>query len=141
LTNVDEYFSALTSYRTGDPVPIVHQFSEAAHAAVANGTALVRDLADARAIWGARIRARRDAAVWDALDLLIRQPAVTVAVVQKAIGVSQPTAQTAIDRLVAASILRRHNEFRRNRVWVCDDVLTALDAFSQRSGRRYLGRV
>jgi Fic family protein len=137
LTDTSSYFAALTSYRTGYPGSIVSEFSRASHAAVANGSVLVADLLQARQSWVGRIRARRDAAVWQVLDLIIRQPAVTVAVVREALGVSQPTAQSAIDELIRAAILRKDNDFRRNRVWVAPEVLEALDAFAQRAGRRY----
>lgn len=139
LTNIDSYFAALTSYRSGDATPIVVQFSRAAHRAVAHGTVLVDELAAVRRAWEERIVARRHAAVWKVLDLLIRQPAVTVAVVQRDAKVSQPTAQAAIDTLVDARVLKPHNDFRRNRVWVCQDVLAALDGFAQRAGRRVAG--
>jgi Fic family protein len=138
LTDTDAYFEALTAYRSGDLVPIVERFAHAAHRAVSNGNMLIAELVGVRARWENRILARRHAAVWRALDLLIRQPAVTVAVVQEDLGVSQPTAQGAIDELVRAEILIRQNEFRRNRVWICPDVLGALDAFAHRAGRRPL---
>lgn len=139
LTDTDSYFGALSVYRIGDAAPIVSQFSRAAHSAVANGNHLVMDLVTARKAWEGKITARRDAAVWKILDLVVRQPAVTVAVIQEGAKVSQPTAQTAINELVRAEVLKPHNEFRRNRVWVCSDVLAALDAFAQRAGRRYVG--
>jgi Fic family protein len=136
LTETGSYFAALSAYRAGDPTAIVSEFARAAHIAVANGSQLVDDLVAARAAWTGRIRARPDAAVWRALDLITRQPAVTVAVVQQAAKVSQPAAQSAINQLVDVGVLTQHNEFRRNRVWVAPDVLQALDAFAQRAGRR-----
>lgn len=67
---------------------------------------------------------------------MLGQPAVTVNHLSERLRVSKPAAQTAINQLVAADVLVPVNNFRRNRVWVAEDVTAALDAFAQRSGRR-----
>ncbi|HET7327970.1 MAG TPA: Fic family protein [Nocardioidaceae bacterium] len=136
LVDTASYFDALTAYRAGDASPIVERFSQAAFAAVSNGRRLDRDLADLYAEWEHVIRARRDAAVWRVLPHLVSQPAVTVRFVQEAAGVSQPAAQNAIDQLVEASVVRPASANRRNRVWVADGVIDALDDFAARVGRR-----
>ena len=68
--------------------------------------------------------------------MLIRQPAVTVRWVQDHARVSQPAAQRAIDQLLAAGVLTPASANRRNRVWIAEDVITALDDFAARLGRR-----
>lgn len=136
LTDTRSYFAALDDYRAGDLASIVVRFSEAAHAAVTNGNALVGDLVRLQTQWRSGITARSDAAVWRVLGHLLRQPAVTVKTVREAVGVSQPAAQGAIDQLVAAGVLVPANDNRRDRIWVCPDVLGALDAFAERARRR-----
>ena len=136
LVDTESYFNALTSYRDGDATPIVERFSKAAFAAVSNGRALDRELAGIFAGWEHAIGARRDAAVWRVLPLLISQPAVTVRFIQDSTGVSQPAAQNAIDQLLAAGVLNPVGAKRRNRVWVANDVIAALDDFAARVGRR-----
>lgn len=140
LVDVDAYFAALTAYREGDAVPIVAGFTAAAFAAVDNGRQLDRELADVYAEWETMIAARRDSAVWRVLPHLVAQPAVNVAFVRDAVGVSDTAASTAIERLVEAGVLRPASENRRNRVWVADRVLEALDAFAARAGRRQAPR-
>jgi len=49
LSNTDAYFAALTSYRDGEPEPIVTMMSYAWFAAVNNGRQLVADLHGVRA--------------------------------------------------------------------------------------------
>jgi len=124
------------AYREGDAAPIVSRFTQAAFAAVDNGRRLNQDIVDLVAEWAARLSARRDAAVWRLLPALVSQPAVTVRFVEQAVGVSNPTAQRAIDQLLDAEILNPASANRRNRVWLAEDVLTALDAFAARVGRR-----
>ncbi len=136
LTDTQSYFDALTAYRAGDAVPIVHRFSEASFAAVSNGRTLADDLKRIHARWTDSVRARRGAAAWAVLSMLVRQPAVTVRYVQEHANVSQPAAQRAIDQLVHAGVLSPASENRRNRVWVAEEVVAALDDFAARAVRR-----
>lgn len=136
LVDTESYFDALTAYRQGDAAPVVERFSQAAFTAVSNGRRLDSDLADIYAEWEHVINARRDAAVWRVLPLLVSQPAVTVRFIQDSTGVSQPAAQNAVDQLVTAEVLTPTSENRRNRVWVANEVITALDDFAARAGRR-----
>ncbi|MBE0975499.1 MarR family transcriptional regulator, partial [Escherichia coli] len=121
------YFDALTAYRDGDPAPIVRRFAQAALAAVGNGRELVADLDEALTGWRERLTARRDAAVWRALAVIIAQPAVTVDHLAQALGVSRPAAQRAVDQLVEAGALQAASAQRRNRVWLATEVLACLD--------------
>jgi len=136
LANTQSYFDALTAYREGDAAPIVERFTEAAFSAVNNGRALNRELADVYAGWQHRLTARRDAAAWRVLPHLIGQPAITVKFVQEATGVSVPAAQNAIDQLRSAEIIEPATANQRNRVWIADGVIAALDDFAARAGRR-----
>ncbi|MGH8827672.1 MAG: Fic family protein, partial [Jiangellaceae bacterium] len=141
LTETSRYFEALLAYHDGDVVPIVQQVNEAAFAATSNGRRLAQDLADVRALWAGELRARRDAAAWRLLDLMIAQPVVTTRFVSERLGVSVPAAQNALDQLVDVGALRSAKDGkRRNRVWQADDVLVALDDFAARAGRRSRAR-
>ncbi len=130
------YFDALTAYRNGDSNPIVRRFAEASLRAVWNGRKLADDLRSICDTWASSLRARSDAVVWRILPSLLSQPAVTVASVQRATGVSQPAAWNAIGQLVRADILTPVSANRRNRAWVAEHVTTALDEFAARAGRR-----
>lgn len=136
LVDTESYFDALTAYRQGDAAPIVERFSQAAFTAISNGCRLDSDLADTYAGWENVISARRDAAVWRVLPLLIGQPVVTIRFIQDSTGVSQPAAQNAVDHLVAAGVLAPASDNRRNRAWVATEVILALDDFAARAGRR-----
>lgn len=137
LTDTQRYFDALTAYRAGDLEPVVATFADAAEAAVANGTRLLTDLRGIREDWRSRIVARRGAAVWRALDVVVGQPVVDVRHVQRVLDVSFPTAQGAVDAMESAGVLRASLVGRRrNRIWHAPDVLGVLDAFADRAGRR-----
>jgi Fic family protein len=139
LVDTASYFDALTAFRAGDPAPIVQRFSEAAFAAVGNGRRLHHDLNDRYEQWTRLVTARSDSAVWRVLPQLVSQPVVTIRFVQEAAGVSGTAAQNAVNHLVEVGILVPASTARRNRVWVAEDIVLALDEFAARAGRRQMG--
>jgi Fic family protein len=136
LTDTEAYFAALGSYRDGDPAPIITQFSRASFAAVGNGRHLVTDLTEIYAGWQHDLPSRQGSAARRLLPHLLSQPAVAVKHIQQHLGVSQPAAQRAVDQLVDAGILRQISTGKRDRAWIAREVITALDNFASRSGRR-----
>lgn len=136
LTDTQGYFDALTAYRDGDPTPIVARFADATFAAIGNGRRLAQELVAIHEDWVGRISARRGAAIWRTLPFLLRQPAVTSAIVQREIGISQPAADAVISRLHVAGVLTRATGRQRYVVWVAAQVTDALDAFAERARRR-----
>ena len=136
LTDTGGYFAALTAYREGDPSAIVEKLAEASFAAAANGRRLVADLRAIRASWDDRIRVRRGSGAWRLADIIVRQPVVDAATVAAGLGVTPQNAQRAITPLAEAGILTEFTGFARNRMWQSREVLTALDDFAARAGRR-----
>ncbi|MBO3089420.1 Fic family protein [Cellulomonas dongxiuzhuiae] len=136
LVDTSAYFDALTAYRAGEPATIVLELARAAHDAVANGRILLADLRAARAEWRTGIRARSDSSAWPLVDLVLRQPVINTATVQRELGISHTNAMRAIERLVAAGALTEVGGRRRSVLWQSTQVLTALDGFAARAGRR-----
>lgn len=132
----DEYFAALTAYRSGDLEPILRCVAGAARSGVDVGERLVGELRQVREAWSGLVNARSDSAVWGVMDLLLRQPVVTARVVTTQVGVSPPAAQDALRRLVDAGILEESTGRRRGRVYRAPAVLVALDAYAEGLGRR-----
>jgi Fic family protein len=139
LTDPGRYFDALTSYRRGDPSAIVETMAEATFTATTNGRQLVGELRALRAEWAGRIRARSGSTAVRLADVLIRQPIVDAATVAAELGVTVQNAQRAIAPLVDAEILVEFTGFARNRMWQSGEVLSALDEFAARAGRRSKG--
>lgn len=136
LTNTDAYFGALGSYRQGDPAPIVERLSAASVLAVVNGRHLVSDLRSIRESWDSKITARRDSAVHRVADLLIKQPVFNAQVLQRELDISTGNARRYVDPLADAGIIVEFTDRTRNRAWRAPEVLSALDAFAVRAGRR-----
>lgn len=137
LADVDSYFESLTQYRHGRPDAIVRRVIDAVFAALRNARTLLLDLQSIRARWTGAIRARSDSAVWKAVDVVLAQPVIDVAHLEASLDVSTTAAQSAIDLLENARLLEPFDaKRRRNRVWQASEVLSALDAFGARAGRR-----
>lgn len=136
LTDTDTYFAALTGYRLGDPTQIVRRLAEAAFDGVNNGRALVTELRTIRHDWSVRVKARRDSATWQVCDLLIRQPVVDTRLLAREIGITSNNAVRHLSVLEQAGVLVELTGRQRNRAWRAPEVLSALDAFAQRAGRR-----
>ncbi len=71
--------------------------------------------------------ARTSARLLQAVDLLFAHPIVRVLQVESALGVSTPTAQSYINRLEDAGILREITGQSRNRVYRADAILTIIE--------------
>jgi len=136
LTNTSSYFDALTTYRDGQPAPIVERVATASVAAVANGRQLVAELRAIRCGWDDVITARRGAAAWRLADVLVRQPVIDAATAARELDVTPQNAQRAIGALATAGVLDEFTGFARNRMWQAREVLDALDEFAARAGRR-----
>jgi Fic family protein len=140
LTDTDSYFAALTTYREGDPAPIVRRVSEAAVAAVFNGRELVGEFHAMRAEWNDKITARSDSAVWQIADLLLRRPVINTALLTDELGIESKHARRYLEPLSEAGIIIETSSGPRSRVWRSPEVIAALDAFADRARRRGLRR-
>jgi Fic family protein len=139
LSDVDSYFAALNAYRAGDVEPIIEVFAEASLIALGNARILAEDLGRLQQEWDARLSGlRADATARAVARLTIEYPVLSTSVGVRGTGASQPAVRNAIDELVRRGVLKAANSKRRNRIWVNDGVIEALDAFAARSGRRQL---
>lgn len=136
LSDTTAYFDALSTYRAGDPFPIVGQFADAAFRAIANGRLLVDELRTVRQRWQQVVKARSDSAVWRLADLLLRRPVVNARVVADELRLDVGNVHRYVKPLLDARILTESLDVKRNQVWRAAEVLAALDAFAARAGRR-----
>ncbi len=136
LADVDGYHSALTAYRNGEVDPIVRAFADASLRAVANARTLVAELDDIRSGWDQRLAVRRDSNAWRLLDVLLRRPVLDSATAARELGVRQPNVYPPLRTLVDAGIVRSKAEHRLGPFWRSDEILSAIDRFAERAGRR-----
>ena len=136
LVNVADYHSALTSYRNGDIEPIVSLTAKASMQAVGNARLLVSDIRKTRLSWNDRVRARSDSAVWKVMDMAARQPVLSANAVAVELGIIPANAYRYLRQLADAGILKSKSEYKIGVLWRADDILSAIDSFAGRTGRR-----
>ncbi len=134
LADPDAYVGALGRYRQGDPAEIVSLVSAATFRALGNGRQLVNELRHIRAAWDHKINARSDSAVWRVADLLLRQPIVNHGVLGRELGSANP--DRYLRQIEHAGVITEFSGKRRNRLWIANEVITALDDFATRAGQR-----
>lgn len=136
LQDTDAYFAALTAFRGGDVDAIVGAVSDATFAAIDNGRQLTTELQAIVEDWAAAVPSRRNSTSTRMRDLLLRHPVINNRLVTTALGVSEVSAQSAINLMVEAGLLVQTNNFKRNRIWHAPAVLEALDRFGARARGR-----
>lgn len=136
LADTAGYFETLTAYRDGDPSRIIAKLADASFAAITNGRQLVIELRATRSSWDDKIKVRRGAIAWRLADLLMRQPVVDAPTIAVELDLVPQNAQRAIAPLVDAGVLTEFTGFKRNRMWQAIEILTSLDDFAARAGRR-----
>lgn len=136
LTDVPAYVRTLDAYRDGDPRPIIEMFATAALRAAELGGWLADEVSTVRECWTGAVTARRDAADWRILDLLLARPLVTARQVADELDLTPTNARKALDRLERHRILVGSQIDRSTRAWRAPDVLDLLDEFAERAGRR-----
>jgi Fic family protein len=136
LVDVRGYHDALTAYREGNPDRIIMLTAEATFRAIDNGRQLASDIGAARDRWADTIKARRDAAAWKIADLLTRQPVINSKLLEQRLGLAPATIWRQMQVLEEAGVVKGFDKFKRGRHWRADEILVALDAFAERSGRR-----
>ncbi len=136
LADIEGYHRALTAYREGDISLIVHAFADAALRAVGNSRQLVAEIEAIKAGWADKLKVRRTSNAWRLLDVVARRPVIDSAAAARELGVQQPNVYPPLRALVEAGILQSKNEHGLGPFWRSDEVLTAIDAFARRAGRR-----
>jgi len=136
LADTDSYFDALTTYRDGDPEPIILAAANASFKAIANGRQLVDDLRRVRESWRERIRARSHSATWKVADLLMQQPVVNAKILNEQLGIGPTHVRRHMDVLVAAGVVQLTKVHQRGVFWRAQEVLDVLDAFATNAGKR-----
>ncbi|MEJ6550140.1 Fic family protein [Corynebacterium sp. USCH3] len=136
LEDPGAYFSALDAYRDGDINAIVQLISRSALRGAELGEWLGEELSSIRRSWDGSVRARKDAADWKILDILIRQPVVDAERISGELDISLVNSRRALDRLEEDGVLLSAQIAKRRRAWRSPEVLDLLDEFSERAGRR-----
>ena len=120
-----QYYDALLRVRTeGDWGGWLLFFLTGVRETAVRAAGQARELMDIRERYRARVQDKPKALAL--VDEVLRAPYVTVAQAEKVLGVSNPTARTAVRALVEAGLLEESGERRWRRLYVARPVLDAL---------------
>ncbi|WP_437584275.1 Fic family protein [Paramicrobacterium sp. CJ85] len=137
LADTEGYFAALTAFREGDVVPIVRAFLDAAQRGIQNGSELAQDINEITSKYKSALSGvRSDSVAHRISTLLFQQPVVNLVAITAETASAPVNIYRALDTLVDRGLLRELTSKRRNRIWVADDIVYALDDFANRAGRR-----
>ncbi|WP_302183591.1 Fic family protein [Rothia santali] len=139
LTDVPAYHDALTSFREGEVSPIVEQFAAASLRAVPNGRQLLDDLDAILQEWTETVRPRRTSVKKRLLGFALEHPAFTAEQAARELEVAATNVYRYLRELETAGVLAVKKEHRGPTVWRAPAVLSAIDAFALRAGRRSAG--
>jgi Fic family protein len=106
-------------------------FLEAVRAQSLDAIATANRLTDLRDAFHARLHAPRATGLLHKLvDVLFSSPALTISQAAQILGVTYRSAQQNVERLVALGILREVTGRKRNRVFICDEIIRAVEGES-----------
>lgn len=127
------HIGSATSPAAVDGVNIwVSRFAAACTRAVADASAFEQKAADLEQVWRERLAPVRTGSATDLLlAKLVGAPILTVTTAATLIGRSYPAANTAIDRLVQADVLRQVTVGHRNRAFESPEAVAAFTALER----------
>ena len=139
LADTSRYFKMVNDNRNGAADEFVAYLAEAAITAAhaAQETAVV--LGALPDHWRSRARPRGGSTDEKLIGLLLANPVVTVADVQRLTGSSDRAASAACERLAAAGVLTPLTASARSRAWMAAAVLDEIDEMNRRVGQRQPG--
>lgn len=131
LTDTPGYFEDLRSYQIeGAPEPIIRRFTHSAATAATHAQRLLDDLAMHQDRWAEALAGvRSDAFAKRLIADLPRYPVLDARTVADRHAIDPNVARRAFDVLTEQGILRTAGG-QRNRVWICEDVISAQRDFA-----------
>lgn len=136
LANTGSYFAALRSYQDGEVEPIIELFADSSFSAMDNGRQLKADIEEVRSEYSQLLPHKPSPSLRASLELIVREPAITAEMLVKSTRQSSSTAYRNLEALESLGILNASSHIRGQRVWIATAVITALDEFALRAGRR-----
>lgn len=123
------YINSLIDFRDGNYISIINLFCQKALSITSKVYKLINDIDDVKNKWINQIKARQDAYVWKMIDELISQPVIDVTYFKKKFNWNDQAIRNNIDILLKNNVLKKTNDFKRNVIYECKEILTILDNF------------
>lgn len=131
----DAYFEVLGEYRAGRPEPIIRAFAGATRIAAAESRISAQRIAEMPQSWHDELGAiRKNSAAERLVALLSEHPVFSADEAEDLVGGATSSVYSAIERFVAAGVLRPLTDRKRNQVWGVVALLDELDDLGLRIG-------
>nr|WP_194414001.1 Fic family protein [Microbacterium yannicii] len=132
LARRDDYFTALATYRAGDPSPLAGLFTRSAHVAAIESRTSIERIKQLPEEWMAELKPRKGSAIGNLLPMFFDHPVMNADELERYSGTKTVQTYAAIDRLVEAGVIREITGRKRDRVWMASDLLGELDDLDRR---------
>ena len=130
--NKDAYIAGLTNFQENRLDLWVEQFARTLERSAAKAADFSQSVAELQATWKVRLGpVRSDAASLAIIEHLPSFPYITVKIVEKLAGRSNPAALRGLKQLEAAGVLTRHENKRKGDSWEARELFQLLDRFEQ----------
>jgi Fic family protein len=136
LHNIQNYFKALAAYHDGDYLKITEELCDAIFEAVKLGGAMIQNIEKITDDWRSRIVARKDAKIWQLLDILIEQPVLNADYVKDYLRISRRAAYNAIEMAAELKIVHKVGNEVRDVYYEASDITRMLDLVCSDDGLR-----
>jgi hypothetical protein len=90
---------------------------------------LINDINRVKEKWISNIIARNDAYVWKMIDEIISQPVINVSYFKSKYNWNDQAVRNNIDILIKNEVLKKSNDYKRNVIYECQEILSILDKF------------
>jgi Fic family protein len=130
------YFSLLTRYRAGDPLPIITDLSFSIEAAAREARGTARAFARYEDAWRAQVDPRTGSATDQLLPHLLALPVFTVEQLASATGIAERSVYRGVETLVEHHVVEAVTERVRGRAYAAMDVLDEFDDLDARIRER-----
>ncbi|WP_247597193.1 Fic family protein [Leifsonia sp. PS1209] len=132
LARKDDYFDALTTYRSGHPTDIIRIIATATRVAAVEARVSIGQLSLLPDEWHAEMDTRRGSAIFNLIPAFFDHPVMTSEDAERLSGSGESQTFKALDRLAGAGIIREITGRKRGRVWVAADLIAELDDLDRR---------
>jgi len=132
LAERESYFAALSTYRLGNPAPLIELFARSARAAATCSRVSIARIKALPDEWISELRPRAVSAVATLIPAFYDHPVMTAAEIEQHSKASTQATYTAIDRLQDAGFIREITGRKRDRVWVASELMAELDDLDRR---------
>ncbi|MFT4245971.1 MAG: Fic family protein [Micrococcaceae bacterium] len=123
LHDVNDYYTALDSYRAGDPIAMVEQLVKAIELAVMIGSKTCIEIETVLIDWEQQLTEPKTASIYKLLPLLVEQPVVNSDLVATRLSITTRAANNLFEKAQGYGILKKMGHEKRGVYYQAKDII------------------